>query len=50
MHVAGFLQSGGLYANIRHDPRSKYNWWKSECSKSQGVGGHGGVLRIQQEF
>ena len=35
LHVAVFLQSGALYANIRLDPRSKYNWQKSECSKHQ---------------
>ena len=33
--VAGFLQSGALYANIRHELRSEYNQWKTECSKHQ---------------
>ena len=27
-----------LYANIRHDPRSEYNRWKSERSKCQWNG------------
>ena len=31
----GFLQSGALYANIRHDPRSEYNQQKSERSECQ---------------
>ena len=41
--VAGFLQSGALHTNIRHDPTSDYNQWKSECSKCQqswGVWGY----------
>ena len=33
---AGFLQSGALYVNIRHDPGSEYNQQKSEPSKLQG--------------
>ena len=33
--VAGFLQSGALYATITHDPRSEYNRQKSECSERQ---------------
>ena len=33
--VAGCLQSGALYATITHDPRSEYNWQKSECSECQ---------------
>ena len=33
--VAGFLQSGGLYATITHNPRSEYNLQKSECGKRQ---------------
>ena len=33
--VAGFLQLGALYATITHDPRSEYNWQKSECSGHQ---------------
>ena len=49
---------GALYANIRHDSRSEYNWWKSEHSKrqqswgpgifwdpSEGLGGGGSSLR-----
>ena len=46
LHVAGFLQSGVLYANIRHDPRSEYNQQKSEHNKRQwscGGGGGGGL-------
>ena len=35
LHVAGFLQLGALYANIKHDARSEHNLQKSECSKSQ---------------
>ena len=35
VHVADFLQSGALYANIRHDLRSEYNQQKSERSKHQ---------------
>ena len=31
----GFLQSGALYANIRHDPRSEYDQQKSELSECQ---------------
>ena len=41
LQVAGFLESGALYAAITHDPRSEYNWQKSERSKRQqnwGVG------------
>ena len=34
-HAVGFLQLGALYSNIRHDPRSEYNQWKSECSERQ---------------
>ena len=37
--LAGFLQSGALYANSRHDPRSEYNWSKSEHNKHQRVWG-----------
>ena len=33
--VAGFLQSGALYANIGHDPRSEYDQRINECSKRQ---------------
>ena len=39
-HIAGFLQLGALYATITHNPRSEYNWQKSqhsECQQSQGV-------------
>ena len=35
LHVAGFLQLGALYANIRYDPRSEYHWRKSERSERQ---------------
>ena len=34
IYLAGFLQSSTLYANVMHDPRSEYNWHKSE--RSQG--------------
>ena len=30
---------GALYANIRHDLRSEYNWQKSECIKRQWTWG-----------
>ena len=30
LRLAGFLQSSALYATTTHDPRSKYNWQKSE--------------------
>ena len=33
--VAGFLQSGALYATITHDLRREFNQQKSECSKYQ---------------
>ena len=33
--VLGFLQLGALYANIRHDLRSEYNWEKSEHCEHQ---------------
>ena len=42
LRVAGFLQSGALFANIRYDPRSEYNRGKSDHSERQrrwGVGG-----------
>ena len=35
LHIAGFLQTGALYANIRHDLRNEYDWQKSECSQHQ---------------
>ena len=35
LHVAGFLQSGALYPNIRYYPRSEYNQQKSERSERQ---------------
>ena len=50
LHVAGFLQSGALNANIRHDPRSKCNQCKSEQSKRQWSLVIGGILRAQQPF
>ena len=50
IHVAAFLQSGALYANIRHDHRTEYNWRKSECSKHQWSWGVWGVLRAQWGF
>ena len=40
--VAGFLQSGALYATNTHDPRSENNQQKSEhskCQRSWGVWG-----------
>ena len=40
--VAGFLQSGALNANIRHEPRSEYNQW-SKCQLSWGVWGCSGT-------
>ena len=33
--IAGFLQSGALYATITHDTRSEYNQQKSECRECQ---------------
>ena len=46
--IAGFLQSGALYATTTHDPRSEYNQQKSECSKlQQSWEGSGGSLRCQ---
>ena len=38
LSVAGFLQSGALYANIRHDPKSEYNQWISERSELGSMG------------
>ena len=41
LYIAGFLQSGALYANIRNDPRSEYNQQKSErreCQQCWGLG------------
>ena len=35
LRVAGFLQLGALYANIKHDPKSEYNQWISERSEPQ---------------
>ena len=35
MCIAGFVQSAALYAPVKHDPRSKHNRQKSECSKCQ---------------
>ena len=61
IHVAALLQSGALYANIRHDPRSEYNWQKSERGKCQWswevwgcsetpVGGFGGQSTLRKFF
>ena len=33
--IAGFLQSGALYATITHDPKSEYIEQKSDFSKHQ---------------
>ena len=35
LHIAGFIQLGAPYANIRNDPTSEYNWLKSEYSEHQ---------------
>ena len=50
LHIAGFLQLGALYANIRHDPRSEYNRHESEHSEHQQSWSSGGILRPQQGF
>ena len=40
LHVACFLQLGALYATITHDPRSEYNWQKSQqmSTELEGLG------------
>ena len=35
LRVAGLLQLSALYATITRDPRSEYNWQKSEFSEHQ---------------
>ena len=37
--VAGFPQSGALYAIITHDPRSEYNGRKLNVASANGAGG-----------
>ena len=49
LRVAGFFQSGAIYATITHDPRSEFNQQKSECSEHQrSWGDSGGSLRPQR--
>ena len=46
LHVAVFLYSGVIFANIRHDPRNEYNRRKSECSELQWSWGVWGCSEI----
>ena len=50
LRVAGFLQSGALYANIGHDPRTKYNRRKSDRSEHQWSWGVWGGSEIPAGF
>ena len=38
LHVAGFLQLGALYANIKHDARSEHNPQKVSVARVNGAG------------
>ena len=41
LRIAGFLQLGALYANIRHGSRKEYNQWKKVLQVSTELGGLG---------
>ena len=45
LRTAGFIQLSALYANVRHDPRSEYNYAKVSAAGVNGGEASGAVQR-----